>query len=79
MNGAFWRALADRSVRAGASAVLSVWVVGDGILNAWSVDWQEAGGVFLGGAVVSALLSLAGSATPGNGPSLIDAERVNPT
>ena len=78
MNKAFWRALAERAVRAGAAAVLSVWVVGDGVMNAFSVNWEQAGGIFLGGALVSALLSLAGSAAPGNGPSLIDAERLNP-
>jgi hypothetical protein len=77
-NKRFLLAGLERALRAGAAAVLSLWVVGDGVLNAWDVDWQQALGVFLGAAVVSALLSLVGAAAPGNGPSLIDAERLAP-
>lgn len=75
-TGAFWRATAERAIRGGAAAVLSLSVVGDGIMNAFEVNWQEAGGVFIGGAVVSTLLSLVGGAVSGNGPAFNDTEQV---
>jgi hypothetical protein len=73
----FAKAALERAIRAGAASVLSFWVVGDGIFNTANVDLGNAGGVFLGGAVVSLLLSLAGGTT-GNGPSLTDAETLKP-
>ena len=61
-NAEFWKAVVERMVRAGVSAVLALWVVGDGVMSAWDVDWEEAGGLFLGAALVSLLLSLSGNA-----------------
>lgn len=75
----FAKAAGERAIRAGAAATLSAWVVGDGILNALSVDWPDAGGIFLGGAVVSVLMSLAGNAATGDGPAFTDAEKVTRT
>jgi hypothetical protein len=40
----FWKAAAERMVRAGAASTLSFWVVGDGIFNAAHADWSNAGG-----------------------------------
>jgi hypothetical protein len=70
----FWKAAAERMVRAGAASTLSFWVVGDGIFNAAHADWGNAGGIFAGAALVSLLLSLAGSTTGAAGPSLTGAE-----
>lgn len=50
--------LGERMLRAFAAAVLSTMVVGDGF-NAFAVNWGDALGVGLGGAVVSLLVSLA--------------------
>jgi hypothetical protein len=73
----FWKATAERMVRAGAASTLSFWVVGDGILNAANVDWENAAGVFAGGAVVSLLLALSGQAVSGDGPSFTNQETVS--
>jgi hypothetical protein len=54
-----------------------VFLVGDKILNAFTVDFGEALGVGLGGALISILTSLASGATSGN-PSLGNAEVTNP-
>lgn len=75
----FWKATAERCVRGGAAATLSSWIVGDGVMDAFNVNLQEAGGLFLGGAVVSLLLSLIGGATTGNGPSFNNTEVLEPT
>jgi len=57
-------------VRSAANALLSLWFVGDVMLNALKVDWPEALGVGLGAAMASVLLSLAAGATnPATGPS----------
>jgi len=74
----FWKAALERMIRAGAAGVLAVWIVGDGFMNAFDVDWQNALGVFAGSAVVSLLLSLAGSTVSGNGPAFNSDEQVVP-
>jgi len=74
----FWKAALERMIRAGAAGVLAVWVVGDGFMNAFDVDWQNALGVFLGSAAVSLLLSLAGGTVSGNGPAFNNDEVVKP-
>jgi hypothetical protein len=75
----FLVALLERSVRAAASSALSVLVVGDAMLNALTADWETVAGVALGGAVVSALISLsAGALTNTPGPSVTGAERLPP-
>lgn len=66
---AFWKAAAERAVKTAAQAPLTAWLVGDVTINALEVDWTTAGGLALGGAVVSILTSLA-SMTVGSGPSL---------
>lgn len=73
----FWKAAAERMVRGGAAALLSAWVVGEGVMNALTIDWAQAAGIFLGGAVVSLLMSLVGQGIgPGDGPSFTGQEVV---
>lgn len=72
----FWRATAERMIRAAAGAILSVLIVGDGIFNAFDADWENTLGVGLGAMVVSLLLALAGNATTGNGPSFTNQEEL---
>lgn len=75
----FWQATAERAVRAAAAALVSLWVVGDEVLDATSVNWAEAGGIALGAALVSTLLSLVGSgANRVPGPSLLGTETTAP-
>lgn len=72
----FWQSAAERAIRAFASAVVSLLVVG-GAFNAFSFDWLNALGVGLGAAVVSLLLSVGGNAaTDGTGPSFNKTEVV---
>lgn len=66
---AFWKAALERAVKTAAQAPLTAWLVGDAALNAFELDWETAGGLAAGGAVVSLLTSLA-SLTTGAGPSL---------
>ncbi len=69
----FWRETIERAIKSAAQAPLMVWAVGDGVLNAFDMDWQIGLGVALGGAVFSLLTSLATvklGAT--NSPSAID-------
>lgn len=69
---AYWKQVVERMARAGAASLLSAWAVGDGVLNAWSLDPKEGAGIFLGGALVSLLMSLVftGVGEPGT-PSLV--------
>jgi len=73
---AFWKATAERAVKTGAQFVLVSWGIGDGIMNAWTIEPIEVGGMFLGGIAVSVLTSLASAGT-GNGPSLTNSETLN--
>lgn len=74
----FWRAALERAIRAGANVVITSFVLGDKILNAFDVDWATAGGVFLGGVFVSVLMSLAADSITGDGPALTSAEKLDP-
>ncbi|HEX6969094.1 MAG TPA: holin [Micromonosporaceae bacterium] len=67
----FWRQAAERAVKSAAQAALGLWV-GAEVFNAWDADWAKAGGVALGGAVLSLLSSLAsgGVGQPGS-PSAV--------
>jgi hypothetical protein len=72
----FWKATGERMIRSFAAAMVSVLVVGENMMDAFSANWQEALGVGLGAAVVSLLLSLAGNVTTGGGPAFINSEKV---
>lgn len=82
-GGKFWKAATERAVRAGASAVIGSALVADGLFDVLNVNsLEDAGALFLGGALVSLLLSLAGGALPGTGgagPSLLGTERLPAT
>lgn len=60
-SASFWRATAERAVRAFAGSVVSVLVVGGAVLDVRGVDWGTALGVGGGAALVSVLLSLIAS------------------
>lgn len=77
---AFWKATAERAVRAGAAALLALWVVGDGVLDIANLHvWWQALVIFISGAIVSVLASLVGGATDKTtGPSLFKTEVPNP-
>ena len=72
-TAAFWVAAFERAVKTAAQSALAVFLVGDQIMNAFTVDFGEAAGVGLGGAIISILTSLASGAVSGN-PSLGNAE-----
>ena len=73
----FLKAALERALRSAAASVLSILVVGDGVLDAFNVDWQTAGGVALGAAVVSVLMSIAGQTATGNGPAFGNTETTD--
>lgn len=67
----FWRKTAERMLKSGAQAVIGLWI-GDHPFNAWEADWTKAGGVFLGGAVLSLAFCLASlKAGPDDDPSIV--------
>jgi hypothetical protein len=69
---AFWRAAIDRAVKTGAQAVIGIWTIGDGLLNAWEVDPKQAVGLFVGGVVLSLITSVASAPIgPVDSPSTI--------
>lgn len=72
----YWKATVERMIRGGAAATISTFVVGDQVMNAFTIDWSEAGGLFLGGAAASMLFSLIGNAATGEGPAITHAETL---
>lgn len=69
----FWKQATERAVKTAVQAVIGALVLSDtGPVNAFELDYQLAGGVFLGGAFLSYLTSLA-SAPVGekNDPSAV--------
>lgn len=75
----FWKATAERMVRGAAVAVFSAWFVGDAVFDALNVaTWADVGGLAIGGAFGSLLLSLTGQAVTGSGPSLTNQETLDP-
>lgn len=74
----FWKATAERMVRSATGAMLSVLVVGDGLLDALNADWGNTLSIGAGGAVVALLLALSGNAVTGTGPSFSNVEVVDP-
>lgn len=54
----FWRDAAERAISTAAQSTLAAWAVGDGLLDAWTVDWRAAAGIAAGGAVLSLLKSI---------------------
>jgi|SRR6478752_7216276 len=76
----FWVAALERAIRTGAISAALV-LVGDTFeslqVNAFAVDWMRMLGFFLGGALLSVLLSVGANASHGQGPSFTRAETVD--
>ena len=77
----FWKAAAERAIRTGATAAALV-LIGDAFesmqVNAFAVDWWRMLGFFLGGMLLSVLLSVGANAKTGMGPSFAN-EHVHST
>lgn len=58
----FWLDAVERGVRTAAQGVLVAWGVGDGVLDAFTLDWKLGAGVAAGGFVSSVLTSLVAAA-----------------
>jgi hypothetical protein len=70
----FWRQTIERAIKSAAQALLGFWV-GAQAFNAWDADWKKAGGVALGGAILSVLTSLASAGVGrSNSPSLVETD-----
>jgi hypothetical protein len=69
----YWRATAERAVRAFASTLVSTWVVAGGVLDIRGVDWGSSLGVAGGAALISVLLSVVAGAGvgPAGSPSFV--------
>jgi small neutral amino acid transporter SnatA (MarC family) len=75
----FWKAVAERAVKAFASTLSAVLLAGTTAVNVLHIEWQDAVGVAGGAALVSVLLNVAsGAVTNSPGPSLTSAEQVVP-
>lgn len=74
---AFWRATVERMVRGFAIGAL-IPLGGEALDVLNGLDWQNVLGLGGGGALLSLLLSLAGNAVSGNGPSFSQTEQVGP-
>ena len=75
----FWRAALERMVRGAAVAVGAAYFAGDVVFDALNVGtWSDVGSLAIGGAFGSLVLSLAGQALTGNGPSLTNQETTPP-
>lgn len=72
----FLRATVERALKTAAQSVLTVYFVGDVVLDVFATDWQALLGVAAGGAFFSVLTSIGSDALTGNGPSLTNAEVV---
>lgn len=71
----YWKQTVELALRGGAQMVIVAWAVGDGVLNAFTVDWLDAGGFFLGGVAISVLSSLvAGQIGNRNSPVAVKSE-----
>lgn len=75
---AFWKDAGERAVQTAAQALLSLWVVGDVLFNAFEIDVTASLGVAAGAAVISALKSLVvGRVTDGTASPVKEVEYWN--
>jgi hypothetical protein len=73
----FWKDAVERMLKTVAEVLLAYLGVGE-FLNAFSVNWGEAGGVALGAAILSILFSLASNNLGRSGTaSLTEAVKPN--
>ncbi len=64
----FWKDLSERAIKTGLQAVALFWGLdATGVVNAFSLDWAGAGGVFLGGVVLSVITSAVSAPFGNNG------------
>lgn len=68
----FWKAATERAAKSAAQGVLLL--AGADQLNAFHFDWQTAGGVALGAALLSYLTSVGTGLVTDGGPSLTNDE-----
>lgn len=54
----FWKAAIEQAIKAFASALLSLWIVGGVVFNITAVDWSNSLGIAGGAFIVSLLLSI---------------------
>ena len=77
-TGAFWKAAAERAIRTGAIAA-SLVLIGDAYetlqVNAFAIDWVRMIGFFLGGALLSVLVSVGAHAKTKRGPDIVPMEQ----
>lgn len=69
----FWKATAERAIKSAAQGVVLL-IGGDVVFNAFEFNWEQAGGIALGAAALSALTSIGSAAITGDGPSLTNDE-----
>ena len=74
---AFWKATAERAIK--TAAQVAAVTIGGNAVNAWDLDYGQLAGITIGGAFLSVLTSIGSSATTGDGPSLTNAEVLEPT
>lgn len=75
----FIKAAIERMIRGAAIAVAAAYFGGDIVFDALNVNtWADVLSLALSGAFGSLVLSLAGQAITGNGPSLTNVEVTNP-
>lgn len=80
-TGTFWRATAERAASTAAQAALLVLgadLIDEGI-NVATIEWETVGGFALGGAVLTVLKCVASARMTGGGPSLTNAEALDPS
>lgn len=82
---AYWKAVGERMIRGAAVSVAASYFAGDVALNAWSMDWKEAAGIAVGGALGSLVLALVmtpvgakGSPSVTVDPSIVDGNPRTP-
>ena len=71
---AFWKATAERAVKAFAYSLLGMLV--GGVSDVVEMPWWSATRIALGVAVLSVLGSVGSSVATGNGPSLTNTEKL---
>jgi hypothetical protein len=72
LTASFWGAALERAVKTFAQILLSLLVVGDYALNAFTFDWVPALGIAGGGFVISLLTSIVSAPiSPAGTPSLV--------
>jgi hypothetical protein len=78
LNTTFWKATIERAIKTFAQTLVAFW--GADAFNIVEADWGEVLSLAAGAAVLSLLTSVGSSAvTSTPGPSLTNAEVLNPT